>query len=343
MDSNDRAPIISEEESDNDTTYHFEDRPEQKQHISINDIYDHLGFSKLTFLLVLGSSSGLFLFGLTLEWMALVLYYFKCKKHIEDAAVVGVVSGYICGMIISLLIGSVIADRIGRAKVAVFGLYITVIFWVLSIISYIMYAISSVMVGLGVGCILHASTTFGFEYTSKSQHSRVMVIQFVSYLLGLAYTLVMFYFLIDGISWKILAILIIIPIIPAFPFFHMVADTPKYDAISGRQDRAYLTLFNLHHRQGVPMLKGKLKYCEIKNRGGCCDPYSSDFLLVSSLLSFIYFLVFLGYYSFNYGLVTALSYSGYCGNVKPSAECQDNNTAIFYKGLLKQHGFRKRR
>lgn len=107
-------------------------------------------------------------------------------------------------------------------------------------------------------------------------------------------------------------------------------------AISGRQNYAYVYLLDLHKENGVPMIQGKLKTCEITERGQCCSPCDIANLKSTILLIIVNFIFSFCYFSTSYGLYISLLTTGYCGSdaILGELDCSADKKQTLVRSLL---------
>ena len=94
----------------------------------------------------------------------------------------------------------------------------------------------------------------------------------------------------------------------------MTRNPIRYFAVSGREDAAYQIALQIHQKNEVPMIRGRIKATEILKRGSCCSPCAHGAVKSTAILSITFLFAAFGYFGISFGVYRNLESKVYCNS-----------------------------
>ncbi|XP_058473459.1 synaptic vesicle 2-related protein [Solea solea] len=195
------------------------------------------------------------------------------------------------------------------------------------------------LVGFGIGGAPQAVTLYSEFLPAKARGTCIMLIASF-WAIGAVFEVLLALWIMPTLGWRWLLGLSTIPMVLFLCFCFWLPESPRFDVLTGKRDKAEATLRSIAKQNGTVMPRGTLIVYKQKNRGRIRDLFTPQYCRTTLLLWFIWFANAFCYYGVIL-LTTEMFQAGdSCGatqgaKIEPSCSLQCKYlTSADYKDLL---------
>ncbi|XP_054896686.1 synaptic vesicle 2-related protein-like isoform X1 [Poeciliopsis prolifica] len=307
---------------------------------SVDDALEVVGFGvfqwKISFV------TGLAWVGDSMEMMILSILgpELHCDWSLPSYQVALITSVVFIGMGISSLVWGNVADKYGRKVGLVMSMCWALYYGLLSAFSPVYGWLLALrgFVGFGIGGTPQSVTLYSEFLPVKARGMSIMLMA-VFWVLGTVSEVLLALWVMPTLGWRWLLGLSAIPVGIFVSFSFWLPESPRFDVLSGRREKAIATLTRIARENGKELPQGTLIEYKQNERGQYKDLFSPQYWKMTLLLWFIWFSFAFSYFGIVL-LTTELFQTGSCGitqgsSIEPrcSLECK-YLTSADYKDLL---------
>ncbi|CAJ1070556.1 synaptic vesicle 2-related protein [Xyrichtys novacula] len=309
---------------------------------TVEDALEAFGYGKFQWKICL--LTGLSWIGDAMEMMILSILApeLHCEWRLPGYQVALITSVVFIGTGISSPIWGNVSDKYGRRVGLIMCMCWTLFYGLLSAFApvYGWLLLLRGFVGLGIGGAPQAVTMYSEFLPAKTRGISIMMIA-AFWAIGAVFEVLLALWVMPTLGWRWLLGLSIIPMVLFLCLSFWLPESPRFDVLTGKQQKAVATLKRIAKDNGKAMPKGKLTGSfKQADRGRIKELFSPHYWKTTLLLWFIWFVHAFSYYGIVL-LTTELFQAGdSCGSahgakIEPSCslECK-HLTSADYKDLL---------
>ncbi|XP_041816100.1 synaptic vesicle 2-related protein [Chelmon rostratus] len=308
---------------------------------TVYDALEAIGFGKFQWKICL--LTGLSWIGDSMEMMILSILgpQLHCEWRLPSYKVALITSVVFVGMGLSSPIWGNVSDKYGRRVGLMICMCWTLYYGLLSSFSpvYGWLLVLRGLVGFGIGGAPQSVTLYSEFLPVKARGTCIMLIS-AFWAIGAVFEVLLALWIMPTLGWRWLLGLSTIPTAVFVCFCFWLPESPRFDVLTGRTEKAVATLTRIAKENGKALPKGKLAAYKQNGRGQIKDLFARQYWRTTLLLWLIWFANAFSYYGIVL-LTTELFQSGHsCGvtqgaKIEPSCsqECK-YLTSADYKDLL---------
>ncbi|XP_034565895.1 synaptic vesicle 2-related protein [Notolabrus celidotus] len=308
---------------------------------TVQDALEALGYGNFQWRICL--LTGLSWIGDAMEMMILCILgpELHCEWRLPSYKVALITSVVFIGTGFGSFVWGNMSDKYGRRVGLIMCMCWTLFYGLLSAFApvYSWLLVLRGLVGFGIGGAPQAVTMYSEFLPAKARGISIMMIA-AFWAIGAVFEVLLAFWIMPTLSWRWLLGLSTIPVLLFLCLSYWLPESPRFDMLTGKRDRAYATLKDIAKTNGKALPKGKLTTVKQCDRGSIKELFAPQYLRTSLLLWFIWFVHAFSYYGIVL-LTTELFQAGdSCGaaqgaKIEPSCslECK-YLTSADYKDLL---------
>ncbi|XP_035523979.1 synaptic vesicle 2-related protein-like [Morone saxatilis] len=308
---------------------------------TVDDALEAIGFGKFQWKICL--LTGLSWIGDAMEMMILSILgpQLHCEWRLPSYKLAILTSVVFVGMGISSPVWGNISDKYGRRVGLTICMCWTLYYGLLSAFApvYGWLLVLRGLVGFGIGGAPQSVTLYSEVLPVKARGTCIMLIA-AFWAFGAVFEVLLALWVMPTLGWRWLIGLSTIPMAIFVCFCFWLPESPRFDVLTGKTDKALVTLTRIAKENGKAMPQGKLTIYQKNERGCIKDLFAPQYWRTTLLLWFIWFAYAFSYYGIVL-LTTELFQAGdSCGatqgaKIEPncSLECK-YLTSADYRDLL---------
>ncbi|XP_053711345.1 synaptic vesicle 2-related protein-like [Synchiropus splendidus] len=309
--------------------------------ITLDEALDAIGFGsfqwKMFFL------TGLSWIADAMEMMILSVLgpQLHCEWRLEGYQVAAITSVVFCGMGISSPLWGKLTDKFGRKMGLTLAMSWSFLYSLLTAIAprYGWLLFLRFLVGVGIGGAPQSVTLYSEFLPSKVRGMSIMLFG-VFWAIGALLQVLLALWIMPVLGWRWLLGLSASPMALFLCLSYWLPESPRFDMLMGRREKALKTLANMAKDNGKEMPEGHIVSFKLNQRGQILALFKPQYLRTTLLLWYIWFTIAFSYYGIIL-LTTEMFQSGdSCGATQGSKndpscmmECK-YLTADDYKDLI---------
>ncbi|XP_029024039.1 synaptic vesicle 2-related protein [Betta splendens] len=236
--------------------------------------------------------TGLSWIGDAMEMMILSILgpQLHCEWMLPGYKVALITSVVFIGMGISSPVWGNVSDKFGRKVGLTLCMCWTLYYGILSSFApvYVWLLVLRGLVGFGIGGAPQSVTLYSEFLPLKTRGICIMMIA-AFWAIGAVFEVLMALWVMPTLGWRWLLGLSTIPMAIFVSFCFWLPESPRYDMLTGRSDKAIATLERIAKDNGKPMPQGRIIAYRQKERGRIKDLFTAQYCSTTLLLWFIWF------------------------------------------------------
>ncbi|GAA6217082.1 synaptic vesicle 2-related protein-like isoform X1 [Lates japonicus] len=264
---------------------------------TVDDALEVIGFGKFQWKISL--LTGLSWLGDAMEMMILSILgpQLHCEWRLHSYEVALLTSVVFVGMGIGSPVWGKLCDKYGRKVGLVICMCWTLYYGLMSTFApvYGWLLVLRGLVGFCVGGAPQAVTLYSEFLPVKARGMCIMLIA-VFWAGGAVFEVLLALLVMPSLGWKWLLILSALPTAIFVCFCFWLPESPRFDLLTGRRERAMATLARIAKDNGKVLPQGKISVCKQNDRGQIKDLFTPQYWRTTLLLWFIWFANAFSYY-----------------------------------------------
>ncbi|XP_019937580.1 synaptic vesicle 2-related protein-like [Paralichthys olivaceus] len=265
--------------------------------LTVEDALDAIGFGPFQWKMSL--LTGLSWIGDAMEMMILSILgpQLHCEWRLPSYKMALLTSVVFVGMGISSPLWGKLSDKYGRKVGLVICMCFTLYYGLLSSIAstYGWLLCLRGLVGFGIGGAPQAVTLYSEFLPAKKRGVCIMLIA-MFWAIGAVFEVLLALWIMPTLGWRWLLGLSTIPMAIFICFCFWLPESPRFDVMTGRSEKALVTLTAIAKQNGKAMPRGKMVAYKQNDRGRVKDLFNPQNLKTTLLLWFIWFSNAFAYY-----------------------------------------------
>ncbi|XP_047426393.1 synaptic vesicle 2-related protein [Mugil cephalus] len=313
----------------------------KEETFTVDEALEAIGFGKFQWKISL--VTGLAWVADAMEMMILSILgpQLHCEWSLPGYKVALITSVVFIGMGLSSSVWGNVSDKYGRKVGLTICMCCTFYYGLLSSFApvYGWLLVLRGLVGFGIGGAPQSVTLYSEFLPVKARGICIMMIA-AFWAIGAVFEVLLALWIMPTLGWRWLLGLSTIPMAIFVCFCFWLPESPRFDVLTGRKERALATLSHIAKENGKDMPRGKLVTLKQNERGRIKDLFSSKYWKTTLLLWFIWFANAFSYYGIVL-LTTELFQAGDSCEVTKGAKIEPDCsleckylTAADYKDLL---------
>ncbi|KAM8742834.1 synaptic vesicle 2-related protein [Acanthopagrus schlegelii] len=264
---------------------------------TVDDALEAIGYGKFQWKLSL--LTGLSWIGDAMEMMILSILspQLHCEWRLPSYQVAMITAVVFVGMCFGSPTWGNMADNYGRKVGLTFCMCWTLYFGMLSAFApvYGWLLFLRGLVGFGISGAPQAVTMYSEFLPVKARGTCIMLIA-VFWAIGAVFEVLLALWIMPTLGWRWLLGLSTIPMAIFLCFCFWLPESPRFDRLMGKTEKAMATLTRIAKENGKELPKGKMAACKKNDRGRLKDLFSPQYWRTTLLLCFIWFVNAFSYY-----------------------------------------------
>uniref|UniRef100_A0A671XJM1 Synaptic vesicle 2-related protein-like n=1 Tax=Sparus aurata TaxID=8175 RepID=A0A671XJM1_SPAAU len=309
-----------------------------KTTFTVDDALEAIGYGKFQWKLAL--LTGLSWIGDAMEMMILSILspQLHCEWRLPSYQVAMITAVVFVGMCFGSPTWGNMADNFGRKVGLTICMCWTLYFGLLSAFApvYGWLLFLRGLVGFGISGAPQAVTMYSEFLPVKARGTCIMLIA-AFWAIGAVFEVLLALWIMPTLGWRWLLGLSTIPMAIFLCFCFWLPESPRFDRLTGKTEKAMATLIRIAKENGKEMPKGKMAACKKNDRGRLKDLFSPQYWRTTLLLCFIWFANAFSYYGIVLLTTELFQSKDLCGRAKIEQNCSlecKYLTSADYKDLL---------
>ncbi|XP_051521539.1 synaptic vesicle 2-related protein-like [Myxocyprinus asiaticus] len=221
----------------------------------------------------------------------------RCEWRLPSWKVAFITAVVFIGMMLSSSLWGNISDKYGRKVCLILCMVWTLYYGLLSAFApvYGWILVLRGLVGFGLGGAPQSVTLYTEFLPVKSRGTSVILLG-VFWALGAVFEVLLAMLIMPTLGWKWLLALSTIPLVVFAASCCWLPESPRFDVLRGREDKALKTLKNIAAANGNCVPKGRLVTIRQDDRGRIKDLFIPEYCKTTLLIWFIWFCNAFSYY-----------------------------------------------